>query len=143
MKSAKQRRAEIKSVRRLRDEKRAERLKLDLVEVRAHYIETAIKGGAVAISKALLAHHNSYGDPEFLIRGTYLPMHFVCADCGKPEIWTAHQQKWWYEAAKGDLFSIATRCRPCRAAERKRKADARRVHLEGLERKLRDRAKGP
>lgn len=135
MKSTKQRRTEIKAHRLERDRKRAARLKQDLLEIRARYLTDAVSGGAVMVSKDLLGHHVSYSDPEFLVRGTYLPMHFVCADCGKQEIWTGEQQKWWYEVAKGDLFSIAKRCRPCRAKERKRKADARRVHLEGVARK--------
>jgi hypothetical protein len=46
------------------------------------------------------------------------------------------QQKWWYETAKGDVFTKAVRCRACRTKERARKAAARRVHLEGLARKL-------
>lgn len=137
MKSTKQRRSEIKTRRIERDEKRAARLKQELIEIRARYIENATGSGGVAVSAELLGHHVSYSDPEFLTRGTYLPMHFVCAGCGKEEIWTAHQQKWWYEVAKGDLFSVAKRCRPCRAIERKRKADARRVHLDGVNAKKR------
>lgn len=137
MKSTKQRRTEIKTHRTERNKKRAERLKQEMLEVRARYLTDAAGSGAVMVSKELLGHHVSYSDPEFLSRGTYLPMHFVCADCGKQEIWTGEQQKWWYEIAKGDLFSIAKRCRPCRAKERKRKADARQVHLDGLALKLR------
>lgn len=135
MKSTKQRRIEIKTHRLERDKKRAARLKQDLIDIRAQYLTDAAAAGTVLVSKELLDHHVSYSDPEFLSRGTYLPMHFVCSDCGKNEIWTGEQQKWWYEVAKGDLFSIAKRCRPCRAIERKRKSDARRVHLEGLARK--------
>lgn len=137
MKSTKQRRTEIKHDRLARNKKRAARLQQELLEIRARYIENAVACNAVAVSKELLGHHVSYSDPEFLKRGTYLPMHFSCIDCSKNEVWTAHQQKWWYEIAKGDLFSIATRCRPCRAKERQRKADARRVHHNGLERKKR------
>ncbi|VTR95172.1 Uncharacterized protein OS=Thiorhodovibrio sp. 970 GN=Thi970DRAFT_01321 PE=4 SV=1: zf-trcl [Gemmata massiliana] len=44
---------------------------------------------------------------------------FTCADCGKEEIWTAAQQKWWYEVAKGTIYSRAIRCRSCRQALRK------------------------
>ena len=135
MKSTKQRRSEIKAVRMERDKKRAAQLKQDLADIRAQYLTDAASSGAVMVSKDLLEHHVSYSDPEFLSRGTYLPMHFVCADCQSQEIWTGEQQKWWYEVAKGDLFSVAKRCRPCRAIERKRKAHARLVHLEGVARK--------
>ena len=65
----------------------------------------------------------------------YLDKTFTCVDCGLEQVWTATQQKWWYEVAKGDVFTTATRCRACRRRERTRKAEARRVHLEGLARK--------
>jgi hypothetical protein len=79
----------------------------------------------------------SYSIPAFVERGTYAPIEFTCKMCGKVETWTAHQQKWWYETAKGDVLSTATRCRPCRAEERTRRDEARRAHLEGVARKLR------
>ncbi|MFT3786282.1 MAG: zinc-ribbon domain containing protein [Tepidisphaeraceae bacterium] len=60
---------------------------------------------------------------------------FTCVDCGKHEVWSAAQQKWWYEVAKGDVWTVAQRCRLCRRRERERKNEARSVHLEGLARK--------
>lgn len=58
--------------------------------------------------------NNSYSPPpEF-----YENKVFTCVDCGKEEIWTAAQQKWWYEVAKGSLFSTAVRCHKCRQAKR-------------------------
>lgn len=50
---------------------------------------------------SLLAPDNSYGVPEFVTRGTYRDQPFRCQDCGRAEMWTAAQQKWWYETAKG------------------------------------------
>ena len=85
--------------------------------------------------RALLGHHRSYSDPEFIQRGTYLDLAFTCLDCGKQEVWTATQQKWWYEVAKGNLFTRAARCRPCRRKQQARKAEARRVHLDGVAKK--------
>jgi hypothetical protein len=79
-----------------------------------------------------------YSIPAFVERGTYAPVDFTCKTCGKVETWTARQQKWWYETAKGDVFTRATRCRPCRARERARRDEARRVHLEGVARKSRE-----
>ena len=67
----------------------------------------------------------------------YIDSPFECRDCGSHELWTAKQQKWWYEIAKGPIDSVAIRCRPCRNKERARKAEARRVHLEGLAQKNR------
>ena len=70
--------------------------------------------------------------PEFVRRGTYVDVHFDCAACGEPQVWTPSQQKWWYEVASGDPESAPKHCRPCRRRERERVAEARRVHLEGL-----------
>lgn len=60
---------------------------------------------------------------------------FICKDCGKSEVWKASQQKWWYEVAGGLFETKAIRCRKCRATERTRKAEARRVHLDGIRNK--------
>jgi predicted RNA-binding Zn-ribbon protein involved in translation (DUF1610 family) len=89
----------------------------------------------VAVNPALLKDAPCYSWPEFMERGFYLDMPFKCIDCGKDEVWRATQQKWWYEVAKGDLETIAVRCRRCRKTERERKELARKVHLEGLKRK--------
>jgi hypothetical protein len=87
------------------------------------------------VNTAALAPYNSYGVPGFVARGYYQDEPFVCSGCGTPQVWTAGQQKWWYEVAKGDVNSTAKHCRPCRRREQARRAEARRVHLEGLERK--------
>jgi hypothetical protein len=89
----------------------------------------------VLCNEGLLAPNNSYGAPDFVRRGYYLDRPFPCAGCGRDEIWTAAQQKWWYEVAKGYIYSTARLCRPCRRREQTRRAEARRVHLEGLARK--------
>jgi hypothetical protein len=51
-------------------------------------------------------------------RSYYQDQPFVCVDCGKAEVWTARQQKWWYEVAKGSIYSTAKRCRACRKRRR-------------------------
>ncbi len=88
--------------------------------------------GQVLVNPANLRPTNSYGTPDFVLRGFYVDMPFNCKSCGTSQVWTATQQKWWYESAKGDVWTIAVLCRPCRLRERKRKAAARKVHLEGL-----------
>lgn len=75
---------------------------------------------------------NSYSSPP----AYYYDRPFLCRDCGIAQVWTAAQQKWWYEEAGGYFFSGAIRCRPCRQQERQRKATARRIHQEGLARRL-------
>jgi hypothetical protein len=89
------------------------------------------------VNEALLAPNNSYGAPDFVYRGYYIDRPFRCVDCGKEEVWSGTQQKWWYEVAKGFVYSTAIRCRLCRRKERQRRDEARRVHLEGLARKKR------
>ena len=88
--------------------------------------------GQALVNEAALAYFRNDEKPDYVVRGTYRDRRFVCVDCGVEETWTATQQKWWYEVAKGDVNSIATRCRPCRQAERARKDEARRGHLEGV-----------
>ena len=68
---------------------------------------------SVQADRAQLGHNNTYGPlPLF-----YVDRPFVCRDCGESQVWTAKQQKWWYEIAKGHINSVAIRCRPCRKKE--------------------------
>jgi len=60
---------------------------------------------------------------------------FDCRDCGTRELWTAKQQQRWYEEQGGEIEAIAIHCNACRRKEKLRRAEARRVHVEGLERK--------
>lgn len=124
MSSSKQRRAEIQAARAARAA-RAEAIAR--IPVRP--------ADAVDVNPALLAPSHSYVPPDFVTRGYYLDVPFRCVDCGADEVWTATQQKWWFEIAKGFEFAKARRCRPCRRRERERRAAARKAHLEGLARK--------
>ena len=69
--------------------------------------------------------------------GCYRDRLFKCRDCGTEEVWTAKQQKWWFEKANGNIYSTAARCRACRALERGRVEEARRASHEGLLKKQR------
>ena len=40
----------------------------------------------------------------------YVDLPFKCEDCGSEEVWTAEQQKWYYEEAKGTLYATSKRC---------------------------------
>ncbi len=99
-------------------------------------IDTADPGvipppGAVLADQNELAHNNTYGRlPRF-----YVDKAIVCRNCGAEEVWPAERQKWRYEVAKGNINTQAVLCRACREKERQRKAEARRVHLEGIEKK--------
>jgi Probable zinc-ribbon domain len=129
MKSGKQRRREIVTRRKKLAVKRA---------AMANAVESkAAPYTFVPVNEELLAPNNSYGASDFVRRGYYIDIPFRCVDCGKEEIWTGTQQKWWYEVAKGFVYSTAIRWRACRRTERDRRAEARRVHLEGKARKPR------
>jgi hypothetical protein len=71
----------------------------------------------------------------YISAGWYKDQPFVCADCGKLEIWTAAQQKWWYEVAKGGILTTATRCRQCRKTHREKRESQRAKSLAGIAKK--------
>jgi iron(III) transport system substrate-binding protein len=66
------------------------------------------------------------------MRGYYQDAPFRCQGCGKEETWTAAQQKWWYEVAKGYVCSTAKFCRPCRKKAQARRAERDMFNLKGL-----------
>ncbi|MET0659527.1 MAG: zinc-ribbon domain containing protein [Steroidobacteraceae bacterium] len=87
--------------------------------------------GAVAADPTQLTHNNTYSPlPRF-----YVDKLVTCRQCGTEEVWPAERQKWWYEVAKGNIFTQAVLCRACRENDKERKAEARRIHLEGVARK--------
>ncbi|HVX14356.1 MAG TPA: zinc-ribbon domain-containing protein [Pirellulales bacterium] len=72
--------------------------------------------GRIAADLSQQASNNSFSPLLF-----YEDTPFACIDCGKEEIWTAEQQQWWYEVAKGSIYSRAKRCRDCRRKHRARR----------------------
>jgi len=134
MKSGKQKRTEIKAKRKQKS------AKIQSSNKRQELWLRPVLGPPV--NEALLAPNNSYGAPDFVYRGYYVDRPFRCVDCGKEEVWTGTQQKWWYEVAKGFVYTTAVRCRLCRRKKREQSAESRRVHLEGLERKARRKPEG-
>jgi len=102
---------------------------LSHIDTRDDY--TRLPPGAVPADPAQLAHNNTYARwPRF-----YLDRVIKCRSCGKEEVWPADLQKWWYEVAKGSINTDAVYCRACRNEAKARKAEARKVHLDGLARK--------
>ncbi|MBK8752969.1 MAG: zinc-ribbon domain containing protein [Candidatus Competibacteraceae bacterium] len=123
MKSNKQRRQEIKAQRLRRTERQ-----IQIRRAAARPVNRPV--GTEPVTPALLRSNNSYGIPDFVQRGYYQDRPFRCKGCGVEEVWTAAQQRGWYEVAQGEVWTV--RCRPCRQQERERKAEARRIHREGL-----------
>jgi hypothetical protein len=118
MKSNKQRRFEIKARRR----KRAEALKVDPFKA-SHFTPLY----SVAADHAELAHNNTYGPLPFF----YVDKAFNCRDCSAHEVWTAKNQKWWFEIAKGNIDSTAIHCLSCRIKRRKEK-QRQKAHMEEM-----------
>lgn len=121
MKSNKQRRQEIKAQRLRRAERQIQIRRAD-----ARPVNRPV--GTEPVTPALLRRNHSYGIPDFVQRGYYRDRPFRCKDCGVEEIWTAAQQRGWYEVAQGEVWTVAVRCRACRQWERVRKVEARRIH---------------
>ncbi len=116
MKSGKQRKAEIKKAR------------LDRIANHSKDIDLysgPIPDHAVPVNKDEVVYNSMY----FAIPLFYIDKEFICKDCGELEAWTAKQQKWWYEIAKGDLETTAIRCRSCRDI-RKANKDKHQKHME-------------
>lgn len=128
MKSNKQRRRELKELQAKR--------KAKAIALREDANRKKIPTDAVLCHPDLLAPSGSYGVPPFVTHGYYVDIPFQCVDCQKQEVWLATQQQWWYEVAKGNVASRANRCRSCRKIEHDRKIEARRIHLEGVAKKL-------
>ena len=133
MKSNRQRRVEILAHRKTRA--RQAKTESALPDPRGIAARAAADTATAPCNPLLLAPSNSYGVPAFVARGHYVDQSFTCVDCRSEEVWRATQQKWWYEVAKGNVESGAIRCRNCRQAERHRRDEARRVHLEGIAKK--------
>lgn len=93
-------------------------------EARERRCREAVLKHAVPVDHVALVPCNDGVPPYFIERGSYLDVPFTCASCGSEEVWTATQQKWWYEAAKGSLYSGAKLCRSCRQDARRYKGKA-------------------
>lgn len=128
MKSGKQKRAELKAAR----SKKAEK-----VRVMQAASPTVPRPNDFLPLGGLFAPYagQSYCVPSFIQQGGYAPIVFRCKACGVESVWTAKQQKWWYEEAHGNIWSTAVRCAPCRAKERDRRAAARQTMLAGMAQK--------
>jgi hypothetical protein len=119
--SNKQKRKQLADAREAKGQKaEASRLaKLEAAGRIAHGI--VMPEGAIAADLSQQAPNNTYSPLLF-----YVDHPFKCVDCGKEEVWTAAQQKWYYEVAKGSIYAGAVRCRACRQEHRRSKDEHRR-----------------
>jgi hypothetical protein len=118
MKISKQRRAEIKATRL----KKAQNCKMD---VYSHPIpDSALKANRAELVTVSIPEIVKF--PLF-----YVDKPFKCRECGTLEVWTAKQQKWWYEIAKGTIETTAVHCKACRL-EIKRKNQEQKEHMKEM-----------
>jgi len=54
----------------------------------------------------------------------YQDVHFKCAGCGKEEVWTAQQQKKYFEVQKGNIYNEAKWCHECHMRRMQAKHDS-------------------
>jgi hypothetical protein len=80
--------------------------------------------------------NNSYSPPVF-----YEDLSFTCRDCGTDCIWTAEQQRLWYEEWGGPVQSTAIRCRACRHRQRREKLEQKK-HMATMRSKRGDKPRG-
>ena len=125
MKSNKQRRAEIRAHRLAR----AARLEAELRGADPRFFPAMRTPGVVPADAALLARLNPWWMGT--IPSFYLDQTFNCNRCGETSVWTARQQKWWYEDVHGRLDSRAVLCLVCRRAQRAERAAA--LAVEGAD----------
>ena len=124
MASNKQKRKQL-DAKRVARHKKAEKVSMEKLaaEGRVAYGEV-IPEGAVAADLSQQAPNNTYSPRTY-----YVDQPFPCVDCGKGEVWTARQQKWYYEVAKGSIYGQAIRCRACRRKRREEAAAKRQRSL--------------
>ncbi len=112
-------------------------------ELKQHRVGKAERKAAQALQAGLRAGSIIRVDKSKVFSNSVLPTipeyyhdkWFTCKDCGEEDLWTAKQQRQWYEEQGGEIEAIAIRCKPCRQKEKLRKTEARKVHLEGLEKR--------
>lgn len=80
-----------------------------------------IPATAIPVDPHRINTGGSYFRPAY-----FVDLSFACRDCGVHQVWKAEDQIWYYETSGAPYYSGAVRCRSCRAAERARKAEARR-----------------
>jgi hypothetical protein len=72
---------------------------------------------ALAANPDAQKHHGGYSAKFF-----YQDIHYTCAGCGKPEAWTAQQQKRYFEAQKGNIYNRPKWCHKCHSMRTRNKA---------------------
>ena len=108
------------------------------IEIAREEVQAELNGKTlVRVNYAALEKRTPlYPDAMFYLKaGWYRDYPFNCIGCGKLELWTATQQKWWYEVAKGGKLTTPRRCRACRKLHREKNEAHRLKTLAGYAKK--------
>jgi len=71
---------------------------------------------------------------------SYEDIRFTCCDCGIEGVWTAEQQRLYYEEWGGKIQATAIRCRACREKVRRAKVEQKKHMSEMAQKKSKGRA---
>jgi hypothetical protein len=61
----------------------------------------------------------------YSVKFHYQDIHYACAGCGRPGIWTAQQQKKYFEIQKGNIYNEPKWCYECHTSRMKNNDDKR------------------
>ncbi|MDD5070897.1 MAG: zinc-ribbon domain containing protein [Candidatus Omnitrophica bacterium] len=51
---------------------------------------------------------------EYAVKLSYQDIQYICAGCGKEGVWSAEQQKKYFETQKGNIYNKPKWCYECR-----------------------------
>lgn len=87
----------------------------------------------VAVPKGAIAADLSQQTPSFFqVRRFNRDKQFTCNDCGAAEVWTAEEQKWYFEEIKAHPASKPVRCAMCRK-KRREETELQRSHMKKVD----------
>lgn len=97
-------------IKRKREEKRLAKL-----QKQGRLVEgIEIPQNALAANPDAQNHHGGYSGKFY-----YQDIHYTCAGCGKPGVWTAQQQKRYFEVQKGNIYNVPKWCYKCHSRRMK------------------------
>jgi hypothetical protein len=98
-------------IKRKREEKRLAKLQK----------EGRLVKGVEIPKNALAANPEAQNHSGYSAKFYYRDMHYTCAGCGRPGVWTAQQQKKYFEVQKGNIYNEPKWCHKCHSKRMKNK----------------------
>ena len=103
-------------VKRKREEKRVAKLRKEGRIVKG----VEIPSDAIPADPDMQNHSGGYS-----IKYYYQDIHYKCAGCGKEGVWTAEQQKKYFEKQKGNIYNQPKWCHDCHVKRMSKRSDDR------------------